>query len=102
MKQAIEEMPTKPDCVLIDAVKLDCSVNTFPVIKGDALSYLIGAASIVAKVERDAYMTRLAEQYPIYGFEKNKGYGTKQHIDAIKSVGPCPIHRRSFIKNFLK
>ena len=102
MKQAIEEMPTKPDCVLIDAVKLDCSVNTFPLIKGDALSYLIGAASIVAKVERDAYMTRLAEQYPIYGFDKNKGYGTKQHIDAIKSVGPCPIHRRSFIKNFLK
>ena len=102
MKQAIEEMPTMPDCVLIDAVKLDCSVKTFPVIKGDALSYLIGAASIVAKVERDAYMTRLAEQYPIYGFEKNKGYGTKQHIDAIKIVGPCPIHRRSFIKNFLK
>ena len=101
MKQAIEQLPTKVDCVLIDAVKLDTDVFTYPIVKGDALSYLIGAASIVAKVERDAYMTKMAQLYPEYGFEKHKGYGTKQHVQAIKEIGPCPIHRRSFIKNFV-
>lgn len=101
MKQAIEQLPTKVDCVLIDAVKLDTDVFTYPIVKGDALSYLIGAASIVAKVERDAYMTKIAQLYPEYGFEKHKGYGTKQHVQAIKEIGPCPIHRRSFIKNFV-
>ena len=101
MKQAIEQLPTNVDCVLIDAVKLDTDVFTYPIVKGDALSYLIGAASIVAKVERDAYMTKMAQLYPEYGFEKHKGYGTKQHVQAIKEIGPCPIHRRSFIKNFV-
>ena len=101
MKQAIEQLPTKVDCVLIDAVKLDTDVFTYPIVKGDALSYLIGAASIVAKVERDAYMTKIAQLYPEYGFEKHKGYGTKQHVQAIKEIGPCPIHRRSFIKNII-
>ena len=101
MKMAIKNLNIEPHIVLIDAVKLDTDVFTYPIVKGDALSYLIGAASIVAKVERDAYMTKMAQLYPEYGFEKHKGYGTKQHVQAIKEIGPCPIHRRSFIKNFV-
>ncbi|MBQ4587185.1 MAG: ribonuclease HII, partial [Clostridia bacterium] len=69
-------------------------------IGGDAKSYSIGAASIIAKVYRDHLMMEYDSKYPAYGFAKNKGYGTKAHIDAIKEVGPCPIHRRTFIKNF--
>ena len=72
------------------------------IIKGDAKSYSIAAASIIAKVTRDRIMRQWDELYPEYGFEKHKGYGTKMHIDAIKEYGPCPLHRKSFIKNFIK
>lgn len=101
MKNAIETLSVKPDVVLIDAVKLDLSVQTFSIIKGDLKSYTIGCASIIAKVFRDRLMEEYAKTYPEYGFEKHSGYGTKQHITAIKEIGACPIHRKTFIKNFL-
>ena len=71
------------------------------IVHGDALSYMIGAASIVAKVERDRYMIALDEKYPMYGFARNKGYGTREHIEALRRYGPCPEHRRSFIGKLL-
>lgn len=99
MKNAIEGMQVMPDIVLVDAIKsLDVSVPVRGIIKGDALSYSIGAASILAKVERDALMKKLAEKYPEYGFERNKGYGTKEHIEALKKFGITKNHRRSFLK----
>ena len=99
MKRAIENLKPKPDIVLIDAIsKLDVDVPIRGIIKGDSKSYSIGAASILAKVERDNFMIKLAEEYPEYGFEKHKGYGTKQHIDILKQIGPCPYHRKSFLK----
>ena len=88
--------------ILVDAVqnlKLPCEERAL--VHGDALSDMIGAASIVAKVTRDRYMIELDRQYPMYGFARNKGYGTAEHIAALKKYGPCPIHRRSFIKNFM-
>ena len=101
MKNAIETLSVKPNVVLIDAVKLDLNVETFSIIKGDLKSYTIGCASIIAKVYRDRLMEEYAKIYPEYGFEKHSGYGTKQHITAIKEIGACPIHRKTFIKNFL-
>lgn len=87
---------------LVDAVSDLCLPGEIhPLIRGDALSYMIGAASIVAKVARDRYMIALDEQYPMYGFARNKGYGTAEHINALKRYGPCPEHRASFIKNIL-
>ena len=87
---------------LVDAVKgLNLPGEIRPIIHGDALSYMIGAASIVAKVARDRYMIELDAKYPMYGFARNKGYGTKEHIEALKKYGPCPEHRRTFIKNFV-
>ena len=80
-------------------VDMDAEQHSF--IHGDALSYLIAAASIIAKVERDRYMEKMDAVYPEYGFARNKGYGTAEHIAALKKYGPCPIHRRSFIKNFI-
>ena len=91
------------DMVLIDAVqglKLPCEARSL--IHGDALSYMIGAASIVAKVARDRYMIELDAKYPMYGFARNKGYGTAEHIAALKKYGPCPEHRRSFIGHFVE
>lgn len=88
--------------ILIDAVKdlkLPCEARSL--VHGDALSYMIGAASIIAKVTRDRYMIALDEKYPEYGFARNKGYGTAEHIAAIKKYGPCPEHRLTFIKNFI-
>ena len=86
---------------LIDAVQgLNLPGEIRPIVHGDALSYMIGAASIVAKVARDRYMIELDAKYPMYGFARNKGYGTKEHIEALKKYGPCPEHRRTFIKNF--
>ncbi len=90
------------DVLLIDAVEglsLPCPARAL--IHGDALSYMIGAASIVAKVARDRYMIALDEKYPMYGFARNKGYGTAEHIAALKKYGPCPEHRRSFIGGIL-
>ncbi len=99
MKKAIEIMDVKPDVVLVDAIsKLDTDAEIRGIIKGDALSYSIGCASILAKVTRDKLMCDLAKEYPEYGFEKHKGYGTKQHIDALKEYGPCVYHRLSFLK----
>ena len=88
---------------LIDAVKgLNLPGEIRPIVHGDALSYMIGAASIVAKVERDRYMIELDAKYPVYGFARNKGYGTPEHIEALRKYGPCPEHRRTFIKNFVE
>lgn len=97
-KQAYFDMNHACSDVLIDAVTgLDISARQHSIIHGDALSYLIAAASIAAKVKRDLYMCEMAKKYPEYGFERNKGYGTAEHIAALKRFGPCPIHRKSFI-----
>ena len=101
MKRAIEQLVITPDVVLTDGnMTLDVKTPQRSVVHGDALSYSIGAASIIAKVHRDALMDKYAEEYPHYGFEKNKGYGTAAHIQGIKEHGLCPIHRRTFTKNF--
>ena len=101
MQNCVNGLKIKPDMLLVDAVKADFGVPSASIIKGDALSYSIGAASIIAKVYRDALMCEYAKVYPEYGFEKHKGYGTKTHIDAIKAHGATPIHRKTFIKNFV-
>ena len=99
MKNAINSLTIKPDVVLVDAIsKLDVDTEIRGIVKGDALSYSIGCASILAKVTRDRLMCELAKEYPEYGFEKHKGYGTKQHIEALKKYGPCVYHRLSFLK----
>lgn len=99
MKKAVESLTLKPDVVLVDAIsKLDINIPIRGIVKGDALSYSIGCASILAKVTRDNFMCKIAKQYPEYGFEKHKGYGTKAHIEALKEVGPCEYHRLSFLK----
>lgn len=100
MLQSVNALSVKPDVLLIDAVKLDTEIPQLNVIKGDALSYTIGCASILAKVYRDRLMAEYDKIYPQYNFKKNAGYGTKEHITAIKEIGPCPIHRKTFIKNF--
>ena len=88
--------------VLIDALRgLDIPARQHPLIHGDALTYSIGAASILAKVARDRYMIEQDALYPQYGFARNKGYGTAEHIAALREYGPCPIHRRSFIGHFV-
>lgn len=101
MLTCIENISVKPDIVLIDAVKLDTEYETESIIKGDALSYSIACASILAKVTRDRYMLELDNKYPEYNFKKHKGYGTKEHIENLKKYGKCPAHRDSFIKNFV-
>ncbi len=101
-EQSIEKMEPKPTLLLNDAVKLPhISIPQVPIIKGDAKSISIAAASIVAKVTRDRLMVKYDEIYPEYGFASNKGYGSASHIEAIKKYGPTPIHRRSFIGNFV-
>ena len=101
MKRAVEGLSVTPDFVLTDGnMTLDISIPQASVIKGDALSYSIGAASIAAKVFRDKIMDEYALTYPGYGFEKNKGYGTADHIKGIKEAGLCAIHRRSFTKKW--
>lgn len=103
MRKAIAALDPEPDFVLADAVTIpDIAVSQRGIIHGDAKSVSIGAASIIAKVERDAMMNIYGELYPGYGFEKNKGYGSAEHIEALKRLGPCPIHRKSFIKNFVE
>ena len=101
---AIKELKVKPQRILVDALTgIDtCGVPYTSIIKGDAKSYSIAAASIIAKVTRDRIMREWDEIYPQYGFEKHKGYGTKMHIDAIKEYGLCPLHRLSFVKNIIK
>ena len=101
MKNAVQSLSIRPDFVLTDGnMALDIDIPQRSIVKGDALCYCIGAASIIAKVERDALMAQYAGVYPGYGFERNAGYGTTAHIAAIKERGLCPIHRRSFTKKW--
>ncbi|MCR4901477.1 MAG: ribonuclease HII [Butyrivibrio sp.] len=103
MAMAVNNLSVKPDVLLIDAVHIPQLENykQVSIIKGDAKSISIAAASIVAKVTRDRLMQEYAREYPEYGFEHNKGYGSADHIAALKKYGPCPIHRNSFIGNFI-
>ena len=102
MRLAIRNLGVLPDILLNDAVVIpQVDIKQVPIIKGDAKSCSIAAASIIAKVERDRIMEEMDRLYPMYGFADNKGYGSAKHIEAIKRLGPCPIHRRSFIKNFI-
>lgn len=96
MKMAINNLSVKPEHVLIDAVKLDIDIPYTAIIKGDAKSESIAAASIVAKVYRDNMMKELDKEYPMYDFKSNKGYGTKKHIEAIKKYGVLKEHRKAF------
>ena len=105
MFTALRGLEVSPDFVLIDFIPLkDCEYPYRTVVKGDTKSYSISAASIIAKVTRDELMKEADEQYPGYGFSGHKGYGTAKHLDAIKRLGPCEIHRRSFapIKNYVR
>lgn len=103
MKNAVKGLKNTPYCILIDAVKLEnVDIKQENIIHGDALSYNIAAASILAKVTRDRLMEEYAVQFPQYCFEKHKGYGTKLHIEMLKKFGKCDIHRNSFIKNFIE
>ena len=101
MHKCTNSIDVTPDMVLIDAVKLDTDIPTKSIIKGDALSYNIACASILAKVSRDRYILSLDEKYPMYNFKKHKGYGTKEHIENLKKYGPCPVHRKTFIGHFV-
>lgn len=99
MSKAINNLSVKPDIMLIDALTgLDIKCESRAIVHGDAVSYCIGAASILAKVSRDRFMDALDEKYPVYGFKQNKGYGTKQHIDALYKYGPSEVHRKAFLK----
>ncbi|MCR5295492.1 MAG: ribonuclease HII [Lachnospiraceae bacterium] len=102
MREAIGKLPLQPDVLLNDAVKIPgVQIRQIPIVKGDAKSVSIAAASILAKVTRDRLMVEMDKTYPGYGFAKNKGYGTAEHIRALKELGPSPIHRRSFISHFI-
>lgn len=102
MRMAVHNLSVQPDILLNDAVTIPgLTMKQVPIIKGDAKSASIAAASIVAKVYRDRLMVEYDKKYPGYGFSENKGYGSSAHIDAIKKLGPTPIHRMSFIQNFI-
>lgn len=102
MRQAVGKLSPQPDLLLNDAVTIpELTMKQVPIIKGDAKSISIGAASIIAKVTRDRLMEEYDLMFPQYGFASNKGYGSAEHIAAIKKYGPTPIHRRSFIGNFI-
>lgn len=103
LEKALDNLRVRPDRILVDALEhIDTKgVPYTSVIKGDAKIYSISAASIIAKVTRDRIMREYDEVYPEYGFAKHKGYGTAAHIKAIKENGPCPLHRKTFIKNFV-
>lgn len=103
LHMAITNLKIKPDRILVDALEYidTCGIPYTSIIKGDAKVYSISAASIIAKVTRDRMMKEYDEIYPEYGFAGHKGYGTTKHIQAIKAYGPCPLHRKTFIKNFI-
>ena len=101
MRMAIEQLTVKPDILLNDAVTIpEVHIKQVPIVKGDAKSVSIAAASIIAKVTRDRLMREYDAVFPGYDFASNKGYGTKAHIEGLKKFGPTPIHRRSFIRNY--
>lgn len=100
MTSAVNTLSVKPDITLVDGVDTNLPINAQYIIKGDLNSYTIGCASILAKVYRDRLMDGFSALYPEYAFEKHKGYGTKVHIEKIKEIGPCKLHRKTFIKNF--
>lgn len=102
MREAVLSLSVPPDAVLVDAVDLDLPYPVLPIIRGDALSYTIGCASILAKVTRDRLMREADVLYPGYGFARNKGYGTAEHIEALRRLGPVSIHRKTFIGHFVK
>lgn len=103
MREAISKLEVAPNLLLNDAVTIPgVSIKQVPIIKGDAKSISIGAASIIAKVTRDRLMVEYDQIFPEYDFARNKGYGSAKHIEALKTYGPTPIHRRSFIKNFVE
>ncbi len=102
MRDAVLGLNVPADMVLVDAFQIpDLDIKQVPITKGDTISQSIAAASIIAKVKRDRFMDEMDAKYPEYGFAKHKGYGTAEHIAAIKKYGPCPIHRRSFIKKYI-
>lgn len=102
MREAVSKLSVQPDVLLNDAVTIPgLPMKQVPIIKGDAKSVSIAAASIVAKVTRDRMMVEYDTVFPEYGFASNKGYGAAAHIEALKKYGPCPIHRRSFITHFV-
>ena len=102
MRKAVAGLSVQPDLLLNDAVTIpEVQIRQVPIVKGDAKSVSIAAASILAKVTRDRMMEEYDAMWPEYGFAKHKGYGTAQHIAALKEYGPCPIHRRSFIGHFV-
>ena len=102
MRKAVASLDYQPDILLNDAVNIPCvDVKQVSIIKGDAKSISIGAASIIAKVARDAMMVEYDKMYPEYDFASNKGYGSAKHIEALKKYGPCPIHRKTFIQHFI-
>lgn len=101
MRRALEQLNARPEIALIDGNReTDFGLPVKTVVKGDSLSANIAAASVLAKVTRDNIMTEMANQYPEYGFEIHKGYGTKAHYEALRTYGPCPIHRKTFLKKF--
>ena len=101
MRRALEQLSARPEIALIDGNReTDFGLPVKTVVKGDSLSANIAAASVLAKVTRDNIMTEMANQYPEYGFEIHKGYGTKAHYEALRTYGPCPIHRKTFLKKF--
>ena len=101
MKRAMAQLSLSPELALIDGNReTDFGLPVHTVVKGDSFSANIAAASILAKVSRDDYMLDMARQYPQYGFEIHKGYGTRAHYDALREYGPCPIHRRTFLRKF--
>ena len=102
MRRALARLPVSPEWTLVDGNLLPPGLqNAAPLVKGDALSASVAAASILAKVSRDRYMRQLDEEYPQYGFTGHKGYGSAAHIAAIREFGPCPAHRMSFLKHIL-
>lgn len=101
MRRALDQLSVKPEIALIDGNReTDFGLPVKTVVKGDSLSANIAAASVLAKVTRDNIMVQMAETYPQYGFEIHKGYGTKAHYEALRQYGPCPIHRKTFLKKF--
>ena len=102
MQRAVAALPVQPDCALVDGNRApDLPLEVRTIIKGDAQSASIAAASILAKVSRDRYMLQMAEKYPQYAFEKHKGYGTKLHYERLEQYGISPIHRLSFLKKWM-